>query len=118
VSPLVLALLCAAPASGWAHAILLESRPPAGGAAEAGRLDIRLRFNSRLDHDRSRLVLVAPDGGQSVLTLDPADAPDVLGGVAALTPGAYVLRWTVLAVDGHITRGDVPFTVNPPPARR
>jgi hypothetical protein len=27
------------------------------------------------------------------------------------TPGAYVVRWQVLAIDGHITRGDVPFTV-------
>ncbi|MFI4981818.1 MAG: copper resistance protein CopC, partial [Nevskiales bacterium] len=27
------------------------------------------------------------------------------------TPGAYVVRWQVLSVDGHITRGDVPFTV-------
>jgi hypothetical protein len=25
--------------------------------------------------------------------------------------GPYVVRWQVLAIDGHITRGDVPFTV-------
>jgi methionine-rich copper-binding protein CopC len=25
--------------------------------------------------------------------------------------GAYVLRWQVLATDGHITRGKVPFRV-------
>jgi hypothetical protein len=31
-----------------------------------------------------------------------------------LIPGAYVVRWQVLAVDGHITRGDVPFTVTAP----
>jgi hypothetical protein len=31
-----------------------------------------------------------------------------------LTPGVYVLRWQVLAIDGHITRGDVPFTVMEP----
>ena len=30
-----------------------------------------------------------------------------------LQPGDYVARWQVLAVDGHITRGDVPFTVTP-----
>ncbi len=33
-----------------------------------------------------------------------------------LRPGDYTVRWQVLAVDGHITRGDVPFTVTPPPA--
>jgi hypothetical protein len=32
---------------------------------------------------------------------------------ATLTPGPYVLRWQVLAIDGHITRGDVTFTVGP-----
>jgi len=31
-----------------------------------------------------------------------------------LAPGAHVLRWQVLAIDGHITRGDVPFTVVAP----
>ncbi|TAI60323.1 copper resistance protein CopC, partial [Bradyrhizobium sp. Leo170] len=28
-----------------------------------------------------------------------------------LSPGAWRLRWQVLSVDGHITRGDIPFTV-------
>jgi copper resistance protein C len=35
----------------------------------------------------------------------------VLTASVALTAGDYVARWQVLAVDGHITRGDVPFTV-------
>jgi len=26
-------------------------------------------------------------------------------------PGAWRLRWQVLALDGHITRGDVPFAI-------
>ena len=30
---------------------------------------------------------------------------------AGAKPGDYVLHWQVLATDGHITRGDVPFTV-------
>ncbi len=29
-------------------------------------------------------------------------------------PGDCVLRWQVLAVDGHITRGDVPLSVKAP----
>jgi methionine-rich copper-binding protein CopC len=28
-----------------------------------------------------------------------------------LKPGAYKLQWQVLAPDGHITRGVVPFSV-------
>jgi methionine-rich copper-binding protein CopC len=38
----------------------------------------------------------------------------VLTATVTLTPGTYVLRWQVLAIDGHITRGDVPFTVTEP----
>ena len=26
------------------------------------------------------------------------------------TPGEWRLRWQVLSIDGHITRGDIPFT--------
>ena len=70
------------------------------------------RYNSRIDRDRSRLTLTRPDHTQSVLKISPSGPPDVLSTSTELTtPGAYVVRWQVLAIDGHITRGDVPFTV-------
>jgi methionine-rich copper-binding protein CopC len=28
-----------------------------------------------------------------------------------LSPGKYAIHWQVLAVDGHITRGQIPFEV-------
>jgi methionine-rich copper-binding protein CopC len=31
--------------------------------------------------------------------------------LTGLVKGAYVLRWQILAMDGHITRGNVPFQV-------
>ncbi len=102
------------PATAHAHAILVESQPAVGGAVIAGANAIRLRFNSRIDHARSRLTLTRPDRSQSVLPTPPTDAPDILSAATDLAPGAYVLRWQVLAVDGHITRGEVPFTVTPP----
>ncbi len=107
----VLAALCCAPASGQAHAILLESQPEARGSVVAGHVDIRLRFNSRIDADRSRLTLTAPDGSQTVLPARREGAGNILTATAGLAPGAYSLRWQVLAIDGHITRGDVAFTV-------
>ena len=49
------------------------------------------------------------------LALPPADAeatPDRLTiPLEALGPGAYVLRYRVLAVDGHVTEGALRFTV-------
>jgi methionine-rich copper-binding protein CopC len=101
------------PGAAQAHAILIESQPAARGVAAPGTEHIVLRFNSRVDHGRSRLVLRTPHGEQ-VLRVSPAGADDVLETQADLTPGDYVLRWQVLAVDGHITRGDVPFQVKAP----
>lgn len=107
----LLAALCGAPAAVQAHAILLESQPAAGGSVAAGHVDIRLRFNSRIDAGRSRLTLTRPDHSQAVLAAQATDAGNLLTAAAELAPGAYSLRWQVLALDGHITRGDVAFTV-------
>ncbi len=98
-----------------AHAVLMQSEPAAGASVPAGRLEMTLRYNSRIDRARSRLSLTAPDHSQSVLSIVPSGPPDVLETSVELTkPGAYVVRWQVLAIDGHITRGDVPFTVTGP----
>lgn len=107
----LLAALCGTPAAVQAHAILLESQPAAGSTVAASHVDVRLRFNSRIDAARSRLTLTRPDRRQAVLPARGDAAGNVLTAATDLTPGAYSLRWQVLAIDGHITRGDVPFTV-------
>lgn len=104
---------CLSPQRARAHAILMDSTPAARTEVPAGPVGFKLRFNSRVDHARSRLMLRAGPA-ESVLPIDPVSAADVLAASATLTPGEYVMRWQVLAVDGHITRGDVPFTVKGP----
>ena len=99
------------PRPGEAHAILEASEPAAGDKIHAGAATLNLRFNSRIDRERSRLTLTHPDQTKTNLPIDPDGPPDRLTATVTLTPGAYVVRWQVLAVDGHITRGDVPFTV-------
>jgi len=101
-----------------AHAIIRASTPAIGARVAAGPLAIRLVFNSRLDHARSQLS-VAPvrlgGGGTADEVRVPiaADSPatELLGQTAPLTPGGWRIRWQVLALDGHITRGDIAFTV-------
>jgi copper resistance protein C len=108
----LLAALCLLlPSLAHAHAILVASQPPAGGSVAAGPIAMEFRYNSRIDRGRSRLTLTRPDHSQTVLTIAPDGPPDLLTTNAVLTEGAYTVRWQVLAVDGHITRGDVPFTV-------
>ena len=101
----------AAPGGAEAHAILIKSTPAIGASIPAGSVSVSLRYNSLIDRARSRLTLTRPDNTQSVLPIDRSGPDDVLASSVDLKPGAYVLRWQVLAVDGHITRGDVPFTV-------
>jgi methionine-rich copper-binding protein CopC len=99
-------------AGALAHAILERSQPPSGGSIPAGQASLSFTYNSRVDKSRSRLTLTRPDNSQAVLRISPAGPPNVINASTEFpTPGAYVVRWQVLAIDGHITRGDVPFTV-------
>lgn len=101
---------CICPGVANAHAILLDSQPAARATVPPGPTSIVLRFNSRVDHARSRLAL-RTGGAETAFPIDPASVADGLAASATLAPGDYVMRWQVLAVDGHITRGDIPFTV-------
>ncbi len=111
-APLVIALLaCFAPLL-QAHAILLSSTPAAKAEVNGPELQVNLSFNSRIDAKRSRLILVDPAGVAQTLVIAEQKTPEVLEAPAkGLKTGAYILRWQVLAVDGHVTRGEVPFNV-------
>jgi methionine-rich copper-binding protein CopC len=111
-APLVAALLL--PVSASAHAILIDSSPPIRATVPTGHVAFTLHYNSRVDRARSRLTLIAPDKTQTRLPIGADGAGDVMTTAADLAPGDYVVRWQVLATDGHITRGDLPFTVQAP----
>ena len=108
------AALALVPGLARAHAILEDSQPPAGGSVPAGKVTLRLRYNSRIDRARSRLTLIRADHSRDNVAIASDGPPDIIAARLDLAPGAYVIRWQVLAVDGHITRGDVPFTVTAP----
>ena len=98
--------------SSFAHAVLLETKPAANGFVPGPEINVELRFNSRIDSTRSRLTLVLPDQTLRPLSLQPPSTPATLEAhITGLGAGAYKLRWQVLAADGHITRGEIPFQV-------
>ncbi len=111
---LALPLLLALPAGAEAHAILVSSRPAADSTVPSGPTELEFRYNSRIDASRSRLTLTGPDGKLVVIPIAAGAGNDVLLSRVDLKPGPQTVRWQVLAVDGHITRGDVPFTVRTP----
>ena len=96
----------------WAHAILKQSSPAINSEVEGPDLDIILRYNVRIDGGRSRVLLIAADGTSAPLTLAKQAKPDILQMRATgLKPGDYKLQWNVLASDGHMSKGDIPFKV-------
>ena len=98
--------------TAFAHAIITDSVPAVGSTIAGPDVDIKLTYNSRIDLTRSRLQLFLSDGSKQDLAISAdSTAATVISKAGGLAPGAYRLRWQVLSVDGHITRGDIPFTV-------
>jgi hypothetical protein len=95
-----------------AHAVLLESSPALKSTVAGPDVPIELRFNVRIDASRSRLTLIVPGGLAQPLRVRKQTSADMLSSEAlGLQAGIYRLRWQVLASDGHITRGEILFTV-------
>ncbi len=112
VGIMALALALAVPTTTWAHAILVESMPKLDSVVTGPEFSIVLRFNVRIDARRSRLRLSGPDGALITVGIANQPSPDTLQStVRGLKPGAYQLIWQVLASDGHMSEGKVPFTV-------
>jgi methionine-rich copper-binding protein CopC len=108
--PLLLLLVWAIPAG--AHAILMKSSLAANSVLNEPAIAISLTFNSRIDGGRSRLNLIGPDSSEHKIEFGPQKSPGTLTAqLQDLKSGAYRLQWEVLALDGHITRGQIPFRV-------
>ena len=113
-------LLAAAPlfvvSPAFAHAILITSTPGSDQTITTRPTVIVLRYNSRVDQHRSLVTLATPEQNKPLPLSMEQDAPANelrLSPPTAMPPGPYLLRWQVLATDGHITRGEVPFVVGP-----
>lgn len=109
---LSLAICGAASSPALAHAVIVESQPSPGAVVAGPDVDLRLRFNSRVDPARSRLTLTPPDGpAQTVAPAKDAPPDSLTAHLGGLASGSYRLHWDVLSVDGHVSRGDIPFRV-------
>jgi copper resistance protein C len=112
---LIACLTLAAPRAATPHAIVLESSPTHDAVLPGPPDQVTLRFNSRIEKRFTRVTLALADRAPVAVPVPPgaADAtPDRLTiPLQPLSPGVYVLRYRVLAVDGHITEGALRFTV-------
>jgi methionine-rich copper-binding protein CopC len=95
-----------------AHAVLVESTPAPKSTTSGPSIAIRLRFNARIDAGHSIIKLIRKDGSSSKLQTIKQPEPNTLTATATgLQTGDYSIRWQVLAPDGHITSGEIPFSV-------
>ena len=101
-----------APRVALAHAVLVSSQPAVNSTVSGPDVAVLLKYNSRVDMEHSTLTLLEPDGKVEKVAIESEPEPGLLSAkLTGLVKGAYVLRWQVLATDGHITRGKVPFQV-------
>ena len=106
----LIAIICVREAA--AHAILFEATPVRNSVISGHSVVVRLRFNVRVDASRSRLALLYPGGSLHALQVKAQQPADIVAAdVSDLASGHYDLKWQVLASDGHITQGDIPFAV-------
>jgi methionine-rich copper-binding protein CopC len=101
-----------APSVALAHAKLVSSQPAVNSKISGPEVAVLLKYNSRIDMKHSTLTLLTPDGRVQKVVIESEPEPGVLSAkLTGLVKGAYVLRWQVLATDGHITRDKIPFQV-------
>lgn len=102
----------------WAHAIVVDSNPREGAVLKRAPDRIQLRFNVKIEKALTRVTLTK--GNKQAIALPQADfnqgAPERLEvPLPPLEPGNYMLRYSVLAADGHATQGVLRFIIENSP---
>ena len=112
MTAIALVLTVVVPRVVLAHAVLVESSPAINATVQGPDVGVNMKFSLRVDGTRSTLLLSLPDGQSKPLAIEKQSAPNALAThVTQLSPGKYAIHWQVLATDGHVTRGEIPFNV-------
>lgn len=109
---LAIATVAAYAGSAAAHAILVRSSLADAPVGPDAPTAITLRFNAGIEVKLSRVVLLDAEHAEHPLAVQPgAKAGEMVIQVPALGPGAYGLKYRVMAADGHLTDGTLRFSV-------
>ncbi|WP_076263964.1 copper resistance CopC family protein [Intrasporangium flavum] len=109
---LAFAALLAGAGAASAHSALERSDPPNGGMVATGRTSLTLWFGEPVSATGSTFTVRPSDASAppvpTTATLD-ASGDVVHLRTAPLERGTYTIAWSVVATDGHPTRGTVVF---------
>jgi len=109
----LLVLLLGVHKQGLAHSILVESTPSQGARLSASPPTAQLRFNSRIEPGLTRVSLIEARRRTALKVGRESMVDRIIVPLPPLNPGVYSLVYKVLALDGHVTKGSVQFTILP-----
>lgn len=118
---LLFALLAFAWAAGFAahadaHALLDRAVPAVGSTVRTPPTQVKVWFTERLEPAFSGVQVFDANGKRvdnADAHVDPSDATLLIVTLSRLAPGTYRVRWRVLSIDSHVTKGDFSFDVAP-----
>ena len=103
------------PSSALAHAHLRSAVPAAGATISSAPDELQLSFSEGVVPALSSVKVTTAAGAAIAAAKPTADAADPkllrVHVEKPLGPGAYVVRWHVVATDTHPTSGTYKFTV-------
>jgi methionine-rich copper-binding protein CopC len=113
---LALAFTLLGPALVQAHPIVLESSPSHDAVVNSSPEQVAFRFNSAIETRLTQVTMTGRDGRPIRLAVGPNHRNGfprnrLVIPLPLLSTGTYVIRYKVLATDGHITEGALRFTV-------
>jgi methionine-rich copper-binding protein CopC len=108
------AALGLAAASVFAHARLQGSVPADGSTVAVAPTELRLQYGEPVEAAMSTVAIAGPGGAALTggpVAADKADARTLVVSLPKLPPGGYRVDWKTVGRDGHVTRGQIRFTV-------
>lgn len=117
IASLFVTLVLAAGSAGAAsaHAALRHAHPSAGEELAVTPVEISIEYTTGVDLTQAEIHLTDSSGAEIALAKpegETATGETLVRRIStALAPGTYAVRWRVLSIDGHWTRGDYTFVV-------
>jgi methionine-rich copper-binding protein CopC len=110
----LLVVLAASATAVWAHAVLTKSSVRDQPVQADTATTITLTFNSGIEAGFAQVILRGAGPDRPLGARAGAKPSEVVIDLPPLPPGAYALRYKVLAADGHVTESVYRFRIDPP----
>jgi len=114
VAVISLVFLCALPELSFGHAFPDHSDPRVGSTVSVSPSQVRIWFDGDIEPVFSTIMVHSADGRMIDKRdghVDTKDSTLLEVSVPPLSPGQYLVIWSVIARDGHQTMGQYTFTV-------